>query len=270
MKYTEVPRPPSPLAKSTQVFKNDEELSESPRGIEIPFAAGTIGSSPRESLNSEPQIGSGAQNRANSIEVWHITEIGSSNEVCIPRSTIKITDQYPQKVISGGQDGVDIAALRVAKSLGIPTGGHIPFGFLTVSGKKPELGFLYGLEEMKFTASTAFAYIARSKKNIDESSAVLAFYFGSNYSSGTAKSITYAAIKNWTSLAISLEIPFHILDGFRPVFVITEVNETSLAAFRLFLQRYKPTTLNVVGSREKSYENIVEEFLWYALGPKRA
>ena len=33
---------------------------------------------------------------------------------------------FPQKIISGGQTGVDRAALDVAVELGIPIGGHLP------------------------------------------------------------------------------------------------------------------------------------------------
>jgi hypothetical protein len=35
---------------------------------------------------------------------------------------------FPQKIISGGQAGVDRAALDVALEIGIPIGGHLPKG----------------------------------------------------------------------------------------------------------------------------------------------
>lgn len=64
------------------------------------------------------------------------------------------------KIISGGQTGVDQAALRAAKKLGIPTGGWAPMGWLTEDGPAPWLGAEYGLEECK-TAS----YPARTRTN---------------------------------------------------------------------------------------------------------
>ena len=50
------------------------------------------------------------------------------------------------KIISGGQTGVDAAALRAAKAVGIPTGGTAPKGWLTEDGPAPWLAE-YGLVE---------------------------------------------------------------------------------------------------------------------------
>ena len=72
------------------------------------------------------------------------------------------------KLISGGQSGVDIAALLVAKSLGIPTGGWMPKGFLTENGPRPEYATEFGLRE---TDSSDYAY--RTACNVDEADAVL-------------------------------------------------------------------------------------------------
>lgn len=54
------------------------------------------------------------------------------------------------RIISGGQTGVDIAALRAAKSLGIPTGGTMPKGWRTLAGPKPEYADLFGMKESSF------------------------------------------------------------------------------------------------------------------------
>ena len=45
-------------------------------------------------------------------------------------------------VISGGQTGVDQAALRAARALGIPTGGWAPRGRATEDGPAPWLADL--------------------------------------------------------------------------------------------------------------------------------
>ena len=46
------------------------------------------------------------------------------------------------KIISGGQTGVDQAALRAAKACGIPTGGWAPKGWRTEDGPAPWLADL--------------------------------------------------------------------------------------------------------------------------------
>jgi hypothetical protein len=50
------------------------------------------------------------------------------------------------KIISGGQTGVDQAALRAAKACGIPTGGWAPKGWRTEDGPAPWLAD-FGLRE---------------------------------------------------------------------------------------------------------------------------
>ncbi len=72
------------------------------------------------------------------------------------------------KVISGGQTGVDIAALRAAKSLGIKTGGTMPKHWITLDGKHPEYAEKYGMKE-SFTAG----YESRTFQNVIDSHATL-------------------------------------------------------------------------------------------------
>jgi hypothetical protein len=70
-----------------------------------------------------------------------------------------------RKIISGGQTGVDRAALDVAMRLGKPHGGWIPKGRLTEEGPLPSR---YQLEEMPTDA-----YEARTEKNVQESDGTL-------------------------------------------------------------------------------------------------
>lgn len=51
------------------------------------------------------------------------------------------------RVISGGQTGADQSGVRAAKSLGIPTGGWLPKGWLTEDGPRPEFAEMYGMKE---------------------------------------------------------------------------------------------------------------------------
>jgi hypothetical protein len=50
-----------------------------------------------------------------------------------------------ERVISGGQTGVDQAALRVAKAIGLATGGWAPLGWETEDGPASWLAG-YGLD----------------------------------------------------------------------------------------------------------------------------
>lgn len=52
-----------------------------------------------------------------------------------------------RKVRSGGQTGVDIAALRAAKLRRIATGGIMPFGCRTLIGPRPDWAREFGLIE---------------------------------------------------------------------------------------------------------------------------
>lgn len=52
-----------------------------------------------------------------------------------------------RRVISGGQIGADIAGLRAAAECGIETGGHMPKGFRTKVGPRPDLESEYGVVE---------------------------------------------------------------------------------------------------------------------------
>jgi hypothetical protein len=72
------------------------------------------------------------------------------------------------KVISGGQVRVDQAALRAARSCGIPTGGWAPKGWLTEDGPAPELLAGFGLVECPEPG-----YTARRRRNVADCDAVV-------------------------------------------------------------------------------------------------
>lgn len=72
------------------------------------------------------------------------------------------------KIISGGQTGVDIAALRAARSAGIATGGWCPRNWMTESGPQPELLKSLGLRE-----HMSAKYPPRTRANVQESDCTL-------------------------------------------------------------------------------------------------
>lgn len=119
-------------------------------------------------------------------------------------------------IISGGQTGVDQAALRAAKFLGIPTGGWAPKGWLTEDGPAPWLATEYGLQEFRVAG-----YPARTDANAHAADATI--WIGSTTSAGfgmTSKSchrwkkplflvepgITPREVQEWLKVLIGVQI----------------------------------------------------------------
>ncbi len=73
-----------------------------------------------------------------------------------------------QKINSGGQTGVDIAALRAAQQSGIATGGWCPKGWMTETGPQPELLKSFGLRE-----HSSERYSPRTRANVEEGDCTL-------------------------------------------------------------------------------------------------
>ena len=88
-----------------------------------------------------------------------------------------------EKIISGGQTGVDRAALDVALELGIPCGGWCPKGRLAEDGPIP---LRYPLEETR-----SKKYPTRTKKNVLAADATLILTRGAA-DRGTALTIRLA------------------------------------------------------------------------------
>jgi len=74
------------------------------------------------------------------------------------------------RVISGGQTGVDQAAWRAAKALGIPTGGSMTRAFQTEDGPRPEFAEMFGAVELG-----SVNYPARTRANVRDSDGTIWF-----------------------------------------------------------------------------------------------
>lgn len=72
------------------------------------------------------------------------------------------------RVRSGAQTGVDIAALRAAVALGLPTGGTMPHGWRTHAGPRPSYADLYGCTE-----HVSSDWAPRTRANVEEADATL-------------------------------------------------------------------------------------------------
>jgi len=138
----------------------------------------------------------------------------------------------PGKIVSGGQTGVDRAALDVALKLGLKCGGWVPKGRRAEDGPIPAE---YPVREMKSSA-----YAARTRENVIDSDATLILTRGEP-AGGTADAFTVAQ---------ELKKPYHIIDLKR--------THSPLAALR-WLEAKKPAVLNVAGPRESEAPGIYDE-----------
>lgn len=73
-----------------------------------------------------------------------------------------------ERIISGGQTSIDQLGLEVARSLGIPTGGVTPKGYLTEAGPNSSLRDWYGLTEHE-----SANYPPRTRSNVQQADGTL-------------------------------------------------------------------------------------------------
>lgn len=138
-------------------------------------------------------------------------------------------NQFPARIVSGGQTGVDRAALDVALSLGWPCGGWCPRGRRAEDGRiDPE----YPLQETE-----SRNYAVRTQLNVAESDGTLILCCG-RLTKGT--SLT-------RKLAIQEERPFLVCNLVKKP-AATEVAE--------WIESNRIAVLNVAGPRESSVEGI--------------
>ncbi len=146
-------------------------------------------------------------------------------------------------VVSGGQTGVDRAALDVALKLGIPCGGWCPKGRIAEDGVLPTH---YPLVE-----TLSSEYTQRTEWNVRDSDATLILYRG-YLSGGTAFTVEQA--------------PHYQ----KPLLQVNLVKLTNPSAVRGWIQGNQGHVLNVAGPRESSTPGIYLEaarFLKKVLSP---
>ena len=140
-----------------------------------------------------------------------------------------------KKIISGGQTGVDQAALDAAIDCGISYGGWLPAGRKTEYGPLP---LRYIMEEME-TAS----YPERTRKNVVSADATLIISHG-QLTGGSALT---------AHIAKEMNFPYFHLD-------LDELNSRAdLQKTAKWLQVIRPEILNVAGPRASSDSRIYQE-----------
>lgn len=172
-----------------------------------------------------------------------------SHPSLFPGTTFLTTPIVLTTVVSGGQTGVDQAALRSAKAAGLTTGGWAPHGFMTLDGPKPRLGVDYGLREA-VDPRQRINYSHRTSLNVMHSGATLriAETWGSS-----GEIATMREIKRWGRPYFDVNYP------------VREVSVDQTVGWILeWLADHAIMTLNVAGNSERTAPGIglwTEEFL---------
>ncbi|GIW92872.1 MAG: hypothetical protein KatS3mg110_0913 [Pirellulaceae bacterium] len=137
-----------------------------------------------------------------------------------------------QRIISGGQTGVDRAALDAAIACGIPHGGWCPRGRLAEDGRIPDR---YNLQE-----TPGAAYAERTLKNVVEADATLILHRGP-ISGGTWLTVQFAHKHK------------------KPLCVVSLAEPPAAGQVLAWLHEHQVQTLNVAGPRESTEPGIYQD-----------
>jgi predicted Rossmann fold nucleotide-binding protein DprA/Smf involved in DNA uptake len=137
-----------------------------------------------------------------------------------------------EKIISGGQTGVDRAALDVALEMGIPRGGWCPRGRRAEDGRIPHH---YPLQE-----ASSPDYPLRTRLNVEDSDGTLV--------------VTLGPPKGGTALTLKLAKKLG-----KPFFLVDLAGRTDPAEVRQWIQKNQIRILNVAGPREGESVGIADK-----------
>jgi predicted Rossmann fold nucleotide-binding protein DprA/Smf involved in DNA uptake len=136
------------------------------------------------------------------------------------------------KIVSGGQTGVDRAALDVALQLGMSCGGYCP------KGRKSENGMIP--EKYPLTEARTDSYPERTELNV-------------RHSDGTL-TLTIGEADRGTNLTIDLCRRYS-----KPLFVIDLLAEQPVTDVQHWIKQNRIGVLNVAGNRESISPGIHEK-----------
>lgn len=140
------------------------------------------------------------------------------------------------KIVSGGQTGVDRAALDAARMLGLEHGGCIPRGRRTEDGALPD-------DYAGMVETPSRNYSVRTRRNVAESDATLVLTRGAP-DGGTRLTLEFARERSKPILLVDL--------------AVTDA-EDALARIGEWLDEVQPGVLNVAGPRESRRPGIEAE-----------
>jgi hypothetical protein len=134
------------------------------------------------------------------------------------------------KIISGGQTGVDRAALDVALRHGIEGGGWCPAGRLDEFGRIPDQ---YPVQEL-----AVGGFSERTLQNVKDSDGTVIIYPGKLGGGGTEQTVRFC---------MELQRPHQLIDASK----ISAEDAANLIAS--FLRKHKVDVLNVAGPRQSEW-----------------
>lgn len=143
----------------------------------------------------------------------------------------------PDRVVSGGQTGVDRAGLDAAIALGIAHGGWCPAGRLSEDGSVPSR---YELQE-----TLSGEYPVRTEMNVRDSDATLI--------------LCVDKLKGGSRLTK------RFCERHAMPHLVVRMDQSQEAVVRDWLAKHRPSCLNVAGPRESTSPGIYELALEYLL-----
>ncbi len=143
------------------------------------------------------------------------------------------------RIVSGGQTGVDRAALDVAMGLGLPCGGWCP------RGRKAEDGPIAPRYPLKETISAS--YRVRTERNVRDSDAVLI--------------LTWGPPREGTALTQRLAEEYG-----KPCFVVDLSLDSDPETVRAWLKENEIGCLDIAGPRESQFPGIYEKAALFLRG----
>jgi hypothetical protein len=139
-----------------------------------------------------------------------------------------------RQIVSGGQTGVDRAALDWAIDHGLPHGGWCPQGRRAEDGKiDPQ----YQLKETPLSQ-----YVQRTEWNVRDSDGTVLVSLDGRLTAGTRQTLQFARKHKKPCLHLARTVPI----------------ERSVTALRTFIRNHRIQTLNVAGSRDSDEPGVGE------------